>query len=98
MSKPLGFRCPQILHDEIEIIMKNTGKSKTDTCVFLIELGIQVLKENQSTSTNARLQLLARLSVQILAITNQLGELAGDDVLQNAEQEYTALLKQLEID
>lgn len=98
MSKQIGFRCPPILYDELKSFMKRTGRSKTDACVFLMELGLQTLNENQSESTKATLQLLTRLGVQILAITNQLGELAGDDVLENAEQEYRDLLKQLEID
>jgi hypothetical protein len=100
MTQYVGFRCTETLNQAIKKLASKLGCSKTDAILLLIERGFESLNIAQTDvigELNQRLDLVTRLQVQTLSVTNPIGELAGESVMNNAEQDYHDLLKQLGI-
>lgn len=100
MTISIGFRCPKSLGDEVKLFMKKNSLNKTDAYIRLLEKGL--LSENKSNNDafqklDDRTVGLTKIAIQILCITNQLGELAGEEVIQSAEEEYDELISELGI-
>lgn len=100
MTVQIGFRCPELMAKQIEAYRKRSFLSKTDAIVSLLEIAFNSL-ENTSASSAAeqteKLNVLTRLVVQQLAVINQLGDLAGEEVMDEAEKEYHDILKNIGI-
>ena len=98
MTQQLGFRCSELLHQEIKTLARTLGCSKTEAITTLIERGFEAInqaKNHPQDELKTQLNLITRLHAQSLCVINQIGDLAGNSVLNNAEQEYIDLLQTL---
>jgi predicted DNA-binding protein len=100
MTKAINFRSPKLLDQNIKKLSTKLGYTKTETIVMLLERGLESVNAGDVdlvVQLNNQIKLMTRLTVQSLCVINQIGDMAGSDVLNNAEQEYIELLDKLGI-
>jgi len=99
MAIPKSIRFPDLLFSEITDYQKSIGETFTDTTLLLIKNGLSLaVSKGESDVTNLaeRLDDVARLNVQIAALTNAIAtESGGERMLEEAEIHATEMIKEM---
>ncbi|WP_339145158.1 hypothetical protein [Pseudoalteromonas galatheae] len=98
MSVQMGFRCPKLLADDVKAYQRVTKQSRTDALISLLEIALSEVNKKHEPALNKvteKMETILSINVQCLSILNQLGELAGDEVMSDAEHEFKEMMKSL---